>query len=272
MITYLLLLILFTMCYSYDEKIAIHAVHLAEASYCVSSVDNWNCDTCESSIILTNIVEEGGLRVLQGYDKETDSIFVSFRGSSNINNWINNIQIRKIAPYNDTNIEVSNGFYKEYNNVKPDIINNFNILTDKYNTNKIFITGHSSGGAMSTLMAFDIITIYTNYQISYLITFGSPRVGNIEFVDYMNSHNDNSYRVTHYYDMVPHLPEEFFGYAHISNEIWYNEENSIYKICNDKYEEDESCSNSCAPLHCTSTADHLYYLNVTMGNPDAIKN
>jgi len=82
----------------------------------------------------------------------------------------------------------------------------------------------------------------------------------------MNGYDYTSYRVTHYYDIVPHVPEEFMGYSHISNEIWYNEENSEYTICNDKMDEDDNCSNSCSPTKCTSTSDHLYYLNVTMGN------
>ena len=82
----------------------------------------------------------------------------------------------------------------------------------------------------------------------------------------LNKYNYISYRVTHYYDIVPHIPEEFMGYSHISNEIWYNEINSIYNICNDNVNEDSKCSNSCAPTKCTSTSDHLYYLNISMGN------
>ena len=48
-------------------------------------------------------------------------------------------------------------------------------------------------------------------------------------------------------------------------------DNSEYKICNDYNNvEDDNCSNSCAPIHCTSTSDHLYYLNVTIGNDDGM--
>ena len=69
--------------------------------------------------------------------------------------------------------------------------------------------------------------------------------------------------------MVQHIPQEFTGYRHISNEIWYNEYNSQYRVCND-YDnvEDKYCSNSCSPLNCTSTTDHLNYLNISMGNAD----
>lgn len=85
------------------------------------------------------------------------------------------------------------------------------------------LTGHSLGAALATLMAFDILNEFQNYNLKYLTTYGSPRVGNKEFSSIMNGYDYTSYRVTHYYDIVPHVPEEFMGYTHISNEIWYNE-------------------------------------------------
>ena len=101
-----------------------------------------------------------------------------------------------------------------------------------------------------------------------VINFGSPRVGNPEFVASFNQYASSiiHYRITHHYDIVPHVPEELLGYLHISNEVWYNEDNTKYKTCSDSNgEEDKTCSDSCSPTHCTSTSDHLNYLNVTMG-------
>lgn len=250
---------------AYDEMLAKYGTELAQSSYVVNTTSEWNCKTCNSDIVLEYIIENNGAKALQGYDKLTNSIFVSYRGSSNINNWINNIQIKKINPYNDTNIYISKGFYTEYSYLKNDILNNLKLLTNKYNNNNIFIVGHSSGGAIATLLAFDVLNMNI-YNLSYLMTFGSPRVGNKYFSYYMNNNLFTSYRLTHYYDMVPHVPEQILGYEHISNEIWYDENNSKYKICNDKVEEDNNCSNSCSPLKCTSIDDHLNYLNVSMGS------
>ena len=42
-------------------------------------------------------------------------------------------------------------------------------------------------------------------------TFGSPRVGNWEFVKAHAAYGLNSVRVTHWYDIVPHLPMEALG-------------------------------------------------------------
>ena len=111
---YLLLLLLLP-CYAYDENIAKQAVNLSQASYCVSSIDEWNCPTCDPSATIEYIVEEKGSKAIQGFDPTTNTIFTAFRGSSNIHNWIENIQLKKIAPYTNTSVEVEKGFYKAYN-------------------------------------------------------------------------------------------------------------------------------------------------------------
>ena len=265
-LTGLSFLLLCTCTYAYDELLSKYMIDLAQATYTVSSVNDWNCLTCNNEIDLEYIVEKSSNLALQGFDKRTNTIFTSFRGSTNIHNWAENIQISKVSPYNDTNISVEKGFYKAYMNVKDDIIDNLYDLSKKYNTHNLLITGHSLGAAMSTIMAYDIASLYPEYKIQYFYNYGSPRVGNTAFVNSFNAYHIKNYRVTHYYDMVPHVPEEFVGYLHISNEIWYNENNSDYIICNDVQSEDDTCSNSCAPIHCTSINDHLYYLNVTMGS------
>jgi hypothetical protein len=264
----LLLLFLFTLGFAYDQTITKHCVDIAQSSYLVSSPKEWNCITCDPDVKLEYVIEENGVRALQGYDSYTKSIFVSFRGSSNIQNWIDNIQFSKISPYNDKSISVEKGFYKAYSYVKPELIDNLPTLAKKYNTNKMLITGHSLGAGAATLMAYDIMSIFPSYKVSYLINFGSPRVGNPEFVASFNQYATSiiHYRITHHYDIVPHMPEEVLGYLHISNEVWYNEDNTKYKTCSDSNgEEDKTCSDSCSPTHCTSTSDHLNYLNVTMG-------
>ena len=81
-----------------------------------------------------------------------------------------------------------------------------------------------------------------------------------------NDYNIYSKRITHYHDIVPHLPQSFLNYKHISNEVWFNHENSNYQICNDTQDEDYLCSDSCAPKYCTSVNDHMYYMNITMGS------
>jgi predicted lipase len=170
-----------------------------------------------------------------------------------------------IYPY-DNNIGLEKGFYNLFKSMKNEIYENVNNISKKYDTQQILITGHSLGGAIATLLSFDILYNNLNYDIK-LITFGSPRVGNQHFVENFNKYNIYSKRITHYYDIVPHLPQQFLNYRHISQEIWYNEENTEYKLCNDLDNiEDDYCSNSCAPTECKSSDDHLNYMNISMGS------
>lgn len=210
------------------------------------------------------MTEVDGLRAIHGYDSFTDTLFVAFRGSDNIQNWIDNMQVAKISPYNDSSIEIEEGFHKAYLHVKSDLFRNLGKLTAEYKTHDVLVTGHSLGAALATLLAYDLMMSAT-HSVSHLITFGSPRVGNTEFVKSFNTYPLEYNRVTHYNDIVPHVPEELMGYMHVSNEIWYNEDNSEFSVCDDYNTEDDMCSNTCSPLHCTSTSDHMYYLNVTMG-------
>lgn len=249
----------------YDESISKIAVNLSQAAYC--DVSAWSCATCDETNILETVIESHGDRVILGYNTELNALFVSFRGSSNIQNWIDDIQIRKIYPYDDANLAVEKGFYNGYQYIKSDVFNALETIKNKYNTSRLLLTGHSYGAALATLMAFDILNIY---DLS-LYTYGSPRVGNEYFVNYFNETTSSMFRITHYYDVVPHVPPKSLDFLHLPQEIWYNENNTKYIICDDDFShEDDACSDSCGPTHCTSTSDHLNYMGIPMGSSDGL--
>jgi predicted lipase len=198
------------------------------------------------------------------YDASLKSHFISIRGSSDINNWISNLETRIIYPYYDTNIGVHNGLYYEYQNYKEQLISYVKNLNENDN---LIITGHSSGGALASFLAYDLVTdgifLYTNI---HLYTFGSPRIGNKEFIKSFVSFDISHNRITYKKDIVPHLPEELLGFIHLPHEMWFTS-SSKYKQCNDHNgKEDDTCSNSCSPFSCTSVNDHLNYLDTAIGS------
>ena len=244
------------------ENLLYTSLNLSQAVYCNTS--DWKCLTCSPENIVETIYEDYGEKTLLGYNNQLNTLFASFRGSSNIKNWIDDIQIEHHCIDKTSNICVEAGFYKLYEQLYSFISDEIDKLSHKYQTNQLLLTGHSMGSSIASLFAYNLSK--TNYNIT-LMTFGSPRVGNYEFVQDFISKNITSFRITHYHDIVPHLPQCRLNYLHIPNEIWYNENNTYYKICNDSnLEEDEECSNSCYPLSCTSTSDHLKYLNITFGS------
>ena len=184
----LLFLSFFKNIYCYDEKITKIGLNLSQASYCVNEY-NWNCQTCDSENYLEYIIENNGVKALMGYNNKYNNLFVAFRGSENIMNWIDNIQIRKISPFNNNTIKVEKGFYKAYQYIKYDLLNKLEILKEKYNINNVFLTGHSLGAAIATLFSYDILKDNHDIVLNYLITFGSPRVGNKYFVESFETYN-----------------------------------------------------------------------------------
>lgn len=75
----------------------------------------------------------------------------------------------------------------------------------------LYFTGHSLGGALATLAA-------SRYRPTALYTFGSPRVGDIDFVHSLSSMSNIIYRIVDGKDVVCTLPPETLGYCHVGIE------------------------------------------------------
>lgn len=257
---------------TYDASTAQMAVSLSQSTYCLSESvipDAWDCASCTPLVTYeTSVVMYGELAAF-GYIGDRDSLFVAYRGTSNIQNWIDNVQVRQMYPYSDSEVGVEHGMYSLYASMRSEVRSVLDDMALKHGTSRLLITGHSLGGALATLTAFDLLNTESPYVVSDLITFGSPRVGNMRFAEYFDMYDLRIARVTHNYDMVPHVPETFMGYAHVRGEVWYNEDATEYTVCSDLGGEDPNCSNSCAPMSCTSVSDHLMYLNVSMGSDGA---
>ena len=86
-------------------------------------------------------------------------------------------------------------------------------LLGKHALAGIDITGHSLGAAFAT---FASVAIKQNFNFTKFTfyTFGSPRVGNKAFSDYIFSYfpNGQYQRITHYNDIVPHTRPHFLGF------------------------------------------------------------
>ena len=231
--------------FHFDEPTAIRNLQIAASTYC----DQTSIDGLE---IISEIREE--TNVIVANDVVQDALVFSFRGSSDIANWISNIEMEYTAPYPDQSIKVHRGLYAEYMKYKERVFSHLDP------TRNVVITSHSSGGALSMFFAYDI---HLNYNVS-VYTYGKPRIGNDNFAE--SAKNINHYRITHGDDIVPHLPEELFGYRHTGTEIWYYGDDDKHTICSESEKEDPDCSNSCAPTHCTSTNDHMYYMMTNIGS------
>jgi hypothetical protein len=83
---------------------------------------------------------------------------------------------------------------------------------------RTLFTGHSLGAAMATLMA-------SAQNPACLYTFGSPRVGDAEFVSALK--NVEIRRYVDCCDLVARVPPEIFGYVHAGDLYYIDQERKI---------------------------------------------
>jgi len=118
--------------------------------------------------------------------------------------------------------KVHRGFKKALDEVWLDLLPYVRILQDK--GCKIWVTGHSLGGALATLFACR----YGNTQGVY--TFGSPRVGNAEFGAAIDV---KIYRIVNNADIVPRVPPPW-PYVHVGELKFIDSDGILRDTMNEK--------------------------------------
>jgi hypothetical protein len=92
------------------------------------------------------------------------------------------------------------------------ILQHLALVLRDYSEYSVYITGHSLGGALATLFAFEVACLKSHETPKPItcINFASPRVGNVHFsrtIDYLEGQGAVRHvRVANYYDAVPRVP------------------------------------------------------------------
>lgn len=226
----------------WNETDAYVSLHLSNYAYCghdmYASLD-WQGDTTGFVYTKTIYNPDKDTEGFVGYLPSDNAIYVSFRGSSSLENWETNLNALQ-APYvawPECNCEVHNGFQAAADAVAWDVINEVQRLHDLYPTYAIKTTGHSLGGALAHLMG--MILLKEGFDVS-MINFGQPRVGDGTYAAFARNVFPKVFRQTHAKDPVPHVPQRIQGdYTHIPTEIY--EYKDVYHTC-DGTGEDPNCS------------------------------
>ena len=104
--------------------------------------------------------------------------------------------------------KVHSGFAKALLEVWPGV----KAALQEFAAYRFLFTGHSLGAAMATLAS-------SLQKPGVLYTIGSPRVGDQAFADLLQGLDNNRY--VDCCDLVPRVPPEVLGYAHIPGKIYY---------------------------------------------------
>lgn len=152
---------------------------------------------------------------------DTDAV-ICFRGTepkemSDIKADLNAIQRKGLHNKGD----VHGGFQGEINKIWDLILEKVNELKD----HKIYITGHSLGGAMATICAKRLQE--QNITVQCLYTYGSPRVGDRRWVKSLQIPH---YRFQNNNDVVCKVPFWIMGYRHHGKNVYIGYNGKIAKI------------------------------------------
>lgn len=154
---------------------------------------------------------------LMGRNPTTRTAFVSFRGTSDVADWLADLDA---IPDDYLPVvgfgQVHSGFQDVYELVRKNVATA--LATATTGCDQILITGHSLGAALAVLAAPDVFRNMPPNKIEpRLITFAGPRVGLSDFASAFNATIESCFRVVNFLDIVPFVPPA--PYLHVGAQI-----------------------------------------------------
>lgn len=142
-----------------------------------------------------------------------NDLYIVFRGSDGKADWADNIEYEQV-PYNlDHTIQLHKGFYRDqYLLVREQILNTVFGYVSTNNKCNIIVSGHSLGGALAILAAFDIKFACNTFNVT-CVALGAPRVGNSTFTKEYNKLSIDTHLYRHKNDSVTQVPFPVMIYA-----------------------------------------------------------
>ncbi|MEM9192284.1 MAG: hypothetical protein AAGF12_24130 [Myxococcota bacterium] len=192
--------------------------------------------------------EAGSTQVLWAYHAERNMVVIAFRGTEleeeqlfrDVATDIDLFLKRPPAPYGDEWGKTHRGFMNAFREVEDMVMAKVETL---HPTTQIFITGHSLGAAVATLLGSRIMAQMdadddlTRYMIRGIYTFGSPRVGNRGFSAKYHTMAANIgvqlFRVRNASDIVTRIPTDiplFADYEHVGPMLYIDRDGGLELI------------------------------------------
>ncbi|KAI0311771.1 alpha/beta-hydrolase [Amylostereum chailletii] len=204
----------------------------ARAAYCASSkVQNWQCgEACDALPGFQPTLTGGDGSSVQlffvGYWPDQDTVVVSHEGTdpTKLEADLTDINIDmttldpSLFPGVPDGVQTHEGFTDEHAQTAGNILNEVRNLMSQHGTNSVTLIGHSLGGALAELDSLFMRLNLPNATVKG-VTYGTPRVGNDDFVAFFNAQVPDFTRVTNEHDLVPIVPGRFLGFQHPHGEV-----------------------------------------------------
>lgn len=265
----------------YDHEHGVKVARYAAAAYCHrEKVWKWNCWPHCGVLSKTKEVwvvsrSEINFQSFVAWDEDLQMIVVSFRGTqaTSLTNWLKtNLALGLLGlkhPYKDLpNVTLHKGFWRSFQTMKPEIVLELREKMKSHPGASLLVTGHSLGGSMATVAAFELHR--AGFPVTEVLNFGSPRVGNVQFVLELSKLVPKFWRVTNHRDPVPHLPPRnvIYGFHHMPGEVHYSTETKHIEIIGVAESPKGQLQFEQGFL---DILDHMTYLGVVMDSEQACK-
>jgi hypothetical protein len=142
---------------------------------------------------------------------------VAIRGTEDATEWVYNFDWSTTQFPTSGGVDVATGFYDIYTQsqagqLPPSMQQQLRNWITQTNPKSLIITGHSLGGALASLFAYDLSAGGSTLPITF-VSYASPRVGKSNWQSEFNSAFPDALRVYNTEDVVPFAPpSEFVGY------------------------------------------------------------
>lgn len=157
-----------------------------------------------------------------------DNVVVVFRGTVSPKNWkINFMMGQAVHPpeedpewlqgkwrkpsFGGREPRVHQGFWMAYESIREELLKDLEECFQEVPTRKrLLCAGHSLGGALATLIAFDArLVLGMSEENVSLVTFGSPKVGNRAFARRFNAVLLDNFRIVNHSDAITNVPKTY---------------------------------------------------------------
>lgn len=153
--------------------------------------------------------------------RDREEIYILFRGSIADSNHRTNFDVEMIEyPHGDG--YVSRGPSAAWDLLRDEVIGMVTFIRHLFPTFRVVVAGHSLGGSLAMLAIADQDLIAAADGNIGMIAYGSPRVGDRLFADYVNNLDvEFVYRVTVAGDPVVTAPFDYLDFHHIGTEVFF---------------------------------------------------
>ncbi|EJF64379.1 alpha/beta-hydrolase [Dichomitus squalens LYAD-421 SS1] len=251
----------------------------ASTAYCEpANTLAWNCGpNCQANPSFIPIASGGDGVVTQfwfvGYDPTLNEIIVSHQGTdvskivpalTDALTLLGPLDL-SLFPGMTLPIQVHTGFAATHASSAPQVLAAVQEGMDTYGATRVTTTGHSLGAAIALLDAVFLPLHLPNGTVMRFVGYGTPRVGDQDFANYVDAQNLTVTHINNKDDPVPILPLILLGFHHPQGEVRI-ESNGVWNTCPGQDNPSTECSTGSVNLIFNNEFDHDGpYDGVTMG-------